>query len=484
MERTEIPPTKNMIPRDYQEAAYTSCANTIRKYEGPFFVEASVGAGKSLMMAMICARAQQANMPVLMLARRGELVEQNSETLWDCGIKNSIFSASVGPKSTHYPIRVGSEGTVARALHNELANFVPSILLIDECHELAYDNSESQYMQIVSTFMHRNPKLRIIGMTGSPYRGSDDILGEFWAMCVYRVRTPELVERGFLVPTFFGYELQSAAGYDLHEFVTPETDSHSDYTQKELLAMQRKITKEESVTQAIMAEVVAITANRNAVMITGAGQKHLEQIAACLPPDSYIIITDKTGSKERRDGLKAVDRGEKKYILQIGCLTTGYDEPLIDTSVIMRKIGSLTLLVQLLGRGMRLLKQKHKDKGITKKDHLVLDYSDTMAEMTDKYNDPILEKSQRQKSQREGSLITCPACNTLNSDRARRCINRPALTDGMPSPMVGTIKNYSIDGRCEWFWQSRECPSCKTPNDTTAKQCRKCEGILIDPKKN
>lgn len=479
---TNLPSTRNITPRDYQIDAYQLCAEAIRQYTGPFYVEASVGAGKTIIMAMISARAQEANLPVLVLARRGELVEQNSETLWDCGVKNSIFSASVGPKSTNYPVIVGSEGTVARALDNELAEYAPMIILLDECHEFGYDNHECQYMQIIMEMLRRNPKCRIVGMTGSPYRGSEDITGEFWQRGIYRIRTPELVERGYLVPTFFGYDLQQQTGYDLHEWQTPEHDTHSDYSSKELQAMQRKITKDSSVTDQIMAEVVSITANRNAAMITGAGQKHLEQIAACLPPDSYIIITDKTGSRERREGLKAVDRGEKKYILQIGCLTTGYDEPLIDTSVIMRKIGSLTLLVQLLGRGMRLLKPKHAEAGITKSDHLVLDYSDTMAEMAEKYHNPILEKAQLDRSRKEHDLITCPACNTLNSKFARRCINKPETTQ--PSCDVGGRKNYSIDGRCEWFWQSRDCPGCKTPNDTTAMECRQCKQVLIDPNAN
>jgi superfamily II DNA or RNA helicase len=423
-------------------------------------------------------------MPVLVLARRGELVDQNSETFWDCGVKNSIYSASVGTKSTHYPIIVGSEGTVARALNGELKSFAPTILLIDECHEVDFDSPDSQYMTIIATLQKRNPALRVIGLTGSPYRGVNDILGSFWGSCAYRIRTPLLVERGFLVPTFFGYEAQQQKGYDLKDFHVHGGHDPSDFTQKELLAMQRKITKDQTVTQQIMAEVVEITKNRNKVLITGAGKKHLEQIAECLPDGSYCTITESTGSRERRENLKEAAKHDSpiKYILQIGCLTTGYDNPLIDTSVIMRKIGSLTLLTQLLGRGMRLLKDHQKEAGVVKNDHLVLDYSDTLEEMAEIYQDPILERSQLDKSRREKDLITCPVCSTLNSSHARRCINRNE-NNAIPQ-IVNGIENYSIDGRCEHFWSSRECPSCKTLNDTTAKECRKCDQLLIDPNAN
>jgi superfamily II DNA or RNA helicase len=219
-------------------------------------------------------------------------------------------------------------------------------LVIDECHEVAFDQEDSQYMKIIAELLRRQPKLRIIGLTGSPYRGVKDILAEFWKQCVYRVRTPYLVDRGFLVPTIFGFGHDDVQ-YDLSEFKIADEDDHADYTAEELLAMQRKITADQTVTQRIMAEVIELTKHRNCVMITGAGKKHLEQIAECLPPDSWVIITDSTGNKERRLGLKQAYDGKKKYLLQIGCLTTGIDIPLIDTSVIMRKIGSLTLLVQL-----------------------------------------------------------------------------------------------------------------------------------------
>mgnify|MGYP003624738839 CR=1 FL=1 len=480
----DIPKIKNIVPRDYQEEAYEAITSEIRNYKKPFFIEASVGAGKTIVMGLIAARAQAVDMPVLVLARRGELVEQNSGTFWDCGVKNSIYSASVGSKSTHYPVIVGSEGTVARALHTDLKDVNPSILLVDECHEVDFDSPDSQYMLIFQALLKRNPKLRIIGLTGSPYRGTKDILGNFWGRCVYKIRTPLLVERGFLVPTFFGYDEQKESGYALDEFSLPKTDTNSDFSQKDLLAMQRKITKDSTTTEKIMAEVVSITARRNKVMITGAGKKHLEQIAACLPEGSYALIIDSTGSKERREKLKAAATPDNpiKYLLQIGCLTTGYDNPLIDTSVIMRKIGSLTLLTQLLGRGMRLLKDWQKEAGLIKDDHLVLDYSDTLAEMAEMYHDPVLERAQLDKSKKEHDLIACPVCRTLNSSHARRCINRP--NDPQITPEVNGNKNYSIDGRCEWFWASRECPTCKTHNDTTARECRKCDGILIDPNAN
>lgn len=485
-----IPPLKDLVPRDYQEWAYNAIAKNIRDYKGAFFIEASVGAGKTAIMAMILSQAQEKGIPCLVLARRGELVEQNSETFWSAGVRNSIFSASMNIKSTKYPIIVGSEGTVARSIDGQLKDFKPSILLLDECHELAFDQDDSQYMKIISELLQRQPKLRIIGLTGSPYRGTKDILGEFWRLCAYRVRTPYLVDNGYLVPTIFGFG-HDEVRYDLSQFKISDEDNHSDYTKEELLAMQKIITKDKTTTQLIVEEVIALTKNRNVVMITGAGKKHLEQIAECLPENSWIIITDDTSARERRAGLKSAYDGEKKFILQIGCLTTGIDMPLIDTSVIMRKIGSLTLLVQLLGRGMRLLKPFQKEKGYKKEDHLVLDYSGTMDEMNEIYLDPVLERAAYDKAKQDNvDMVICGLCGQGNSPTARRCIGNIKDNQGKFYPVVRTDKNnkqwknFEIDGRCENFYKMRECNVCGTPNDTAARECRLCEAILIDPNKN
>lgn len=374
-------------------------------------------------------------------------------------------------------------------------NFFANGILAHNCHEVDFLSPDGQYMRIINEMILRNAKndrkMRIIGMTGSPYRGVKDIIGPFWKSCVFKVRTPYLVEREYLVRTLFGFG-HDETQYDLSEFKIDENDDHSDYTKDQLDQMQKKIVADKKVTQLIVEEVVKLTAHRNAVMITGAGKKHLMQVAEFLPEDSWVIITDSTGNRERRISLKQVYDGKKKFVLQIGCLTTGIDIPLIDTSVIMRKIGSLTLLVQLLGRGMRLLKPFQKEAGIIKDDHLVLDYSGTMAEMADIYDDPVLEKAALDKAkQDDADMVICGACQTKNSPRAQRCVGR--IEDGDDTRMFQVMRttrdglpvhNFSLDGRCENFFNSKECPFCGTPNSNSARECRQCEGMLVDPSKN
>ena len=198
------------------------------------------------------------------------------------------------------------------------------------------------------------------------------------------------------------------------------------------------------------------------------------------PGTTYRIITGKTGEQQRKTWLREAFEGKVKYIFQVMALTTGVNVPFWDTSVILRKIGSLTLLIQLLGRGMRLLKKWHIDQGYKKDDHLVLDFAGCLDELGQLYFDPILEQAQYQNRFSTGKDPKfCPICGTENSFHARRCIHTDA--DG---------------NRCEHFWTSRTCEDqkdprtgkivvhgCGTKNDVVARVCRHCDASLVDPNK-
>lgn len=485
--------TGKIDPRMYQWLCYYLTGNAIRNYKGPAFITASVGAGKTIMIAMVAARFSQMGYEGMILARQAEIIDQDAEELWNLNVKNSLFSASLGRKSTAYPVIVGSEGTVINALFSTeektaaLGVFAPKFLLIDECHQVDWedvvsDQPSTQYGIIINELKRRcraqhGIELRIFGYTGSPFRGTTSIKGPFWSGGeIVNIDTKYLVDLGFLVPTIFGVPDIEDLQYDLHDFESNGEDGAQDYTDAQLKAMQDEIEKQGTLTQKIMMKVVELTRDRNGVLITCAGKKHCKEAAKYLPEGTYAIVTDDMGQKMRRKALKDAYSGKIKYVLQIGCLTTGVNIPLWDTSVILRKIMSLTLLVQLLGRGMRLLKDDQVAGGIKKEDHLVLDFTGTMFELGALYNDPILEDAELQRAKRSGAEVPCPKCNTLNSPYARRCVGEDKL---------------SPDGRCEEFFSFILCgfdkhskpifDGCGTKNDPCARYCRHCEHVLRDP---
>lgn len=484
--------TGEITPRDYQFLCYHLAAQEIRHYAGPFYITASVGSGKTIMIAMIARRFSDMGYKGMVLARQSEIISQNAEECWNFGVKNSLFSAGLGRKSTAYPLLMGTEGTVVNSLFDAddkkqpLSDFVPRYLIIDECHQVDWadvvGDATTQYGIIINTFMKRckdthGHELRIIGLTGSPFRGVESIKGAFWKKEVVSIDTKYMVDRGFLVPTIFGLHDADDLHYDLSNFHSSDEDGVQDFTFEQLKQMQKEILDQGTLTQKIMLKVMELTANRNGVLITCAGKKHCQEAAKYLPDGTYAIVTEDMGIKARQKALKDAYQGRIKYVLQIAALTTGVNIPLWDTSVILRKIMSLTLLVQLLGRGMRLLKKEHIDAGYHKEDHLVLDFSGTMFELGGLYEDPILEEAEAQRAKRSGEQVPCPKCQTMNSPYARRCIGKD-----LTSP----------DGRCEEFFSFIRCgfdkhgirifdDGCGTKNDPTARYCRQCDHVLRDP---
>ena len=476
--------------RYYQKDAHEATISHCKKCVEPAVHNMSVGAGKTLSIAFDTKHVVEKGGRALVLARQGELIEQNSQDYRLIGGKCSIFSASLNRSSTFYPAVFGTEGSVCRAL-KEHFNYKVHFLAIDEAHMVnwkdvllcredqekgfdIYENKDeagktkySQFAVIIAHFYTLNPNLRLVGYTGSPFRGSETIYGDFWKKELSNVSTYQLISEGFLVNPVFGFG-DDEHHYDLKEFDKAEAGA-GDYTQKELQAMGRKITKSKEKTQLIIEEVLERTKDRLGVMITCASKKHCEQVAEFLPEGTWGIVTDSTSTKERRRILSAAKSGDIKYLIQIGCLTTGVNIPRLDTSVILRKIGSLTLVIQLLGRVLRTLKPEQIDAGLQKDDALILDYTDTLELMGSIYDDPIIDSATAAKAKTENQQIECPKCKTANSEYAVRCIG---------------VDSNSSDGRCEHFFKSNLCLNCETENAPTAQNCRNCGAVMIDPNSN
>ncbi len=454
---------------EYQLPAHIATIEHCKASAEPAFHNMSVGAGKTINIAFMCQHVVSKGGKVLVLARQGELIEQNADDAWSIGVKTSIFSASLNKKSTVFNCVMGTEGTVSNHLLDVFSEWLPDCIFIDECHmvdwqDILADEPETQYGKIISHFKRLKPKLRVIGYTGSPYRGTEAIKGPYWKHQLSDVGTMQLIQLGFLVPPIFGFG-DDDHHYDLGEFKPAGGEGAHDFTAKELAAMGRKLTKDKTMTQQIMEQVQAIAAGRNGVLITCASKKHCEQVAECLPEGTWGIVTDDTSTKNRKAILDKAKSGEIKYVIQITCLTTGVNVPRWDLLVILRKIGSLTLLIQLTGRVLRQLKPEQIAQGVKKSDALVLDFTDTFESMGDIYDDPIVNQALQQKLQgKRDDSIECPKCSTLNSKHARRCSGIDAKGQ-----------------RCDHFWISRQCNNCGAHNDTTAKDCRDCGAVLIDP---
>ncbi len=471
-----------ITPREKQWEAHEIVSNYIRAKENggrPAYVYASVGFGKTILLGMIAKqaqiRAEQKNIKpwnILVMARTGDLVDQNSEKMWDMGARNSVFSSSLKlTKDPRYPVVVGSEGTIYRRLMTQLKNYVFDIFLIDECYQVPYEKIDSQCMIIISELIKRNPNIKIIGYGGSRYRGTTPILGSFWKEELFSCSMWESIEIGYCCPLVFGFPSIESEYKNLDQIKPSGIDGTDDLSQEQMREQSKIITQQKITTHKILEEVKEIMKTRHCALITCAGNVHIKQCIEVLPEGSYAIVTEETKALERKKIKDLCNNGKLKYVLQIGAWTVGVNVPMFDTCVILRRIGSITLLEQLTGRTIRWLEEWQEKLGFFKKDALVLDYAGTFESMAEFFNDELIEAAQFEKSKRKEELIYCPRCNTENSKFARRCRG----TEG---------DRLEKDGRCGFFWSSKVCPKCQTENDKVARSCRCCDETLVDPNAN
>jgi len=499
-----------------------------REIHPPVIVSASVSSGKSVIIAE-CAQAvasaaaskdRPTTVQIMVIQNQGLLCEQNSAAAWSIGMNNSVFSASCGNrKSTHYSVVYGTIGTIARALDQyrftaytpeelalpverraRLKKFMPDLILIDEVHQVPFENPDAQYMKVLSHFYDLKPHMRLAGMTGSPYRGAQSIVGKtndhLWKLvaCIEPgdpdypvggvgngiISTEFSIDQGWIVGPVFGYPDEDHVHYDFSEisaqdWAYPEAELDAAVSDKELCL-------------SICADFIRKTEDRGGVLIFAATKRHTRQIAAALKllgvADEQIgVITESTTQKEQTRILNAAKAGKLKYVINVSVLTTGVNVPAWSAVVFMRPIASIVLLIQAIGRVLRLLiedgdvpmiernsltAEERKDliAASGKPDALVLDYGGVMDTLGHLYSSPILEQAELEKAKKKNEeLIECPQCATMNSPHARRCIG-------------GTLQD-----RCDWFWHYRACPSCHTKNDQVARECRnqECRRLLIDP---
>lgn len=485
---------------------------------------------------------------VLVIQRQGELCMQNSEAAWAFNdesklLNNSLFSASCGKvKSTHFQVVYATEGTLSRALGfgvkaaegeedaprkcqyrfsmytaEELAKtpeqrallkkFHPDLIMWDEGHQIPYDNPESMAVKILNHFYDCKPAMRLACFSGSCFRGTESIVGDtpqhlwkkFASIKPDDIDYPEggvgdgiittefMIEQGWVVPPTFGYPDDADKQYDFSH-LNPNGWEYDEAEMDAVVSDHQKLL-------AVCQDVIEKSADRKGVLVFAATQRHARQIAAAMKdlgvdPDTIGVITEKTKDKDRRRILDQAKTGVIKYTINVAVLTTGVNVPWWDTLVFMRPIGSLVLLIQAIGRVLRLLIldgevpmfERSNLFGLTaadrleliaassKPDALVMDYADVMNTLGHLYDNQILEQAELEKAKKEKKdLITCPACDkagrkTMNSPTARRCIYRD------PKGV-----------RCEYFYHFRLCPSCDTKNDQVARECRSCKRMLIDP---
>ena len=155
--------------RPYQAEAVRSVYQYLENHDDNPCVVTPTASGKSIMIAQIATDAVcRWRGRVLVLAHVKELLEQNAGKIKALceGIEVGVYSAGLNSRDTDTPILVAG----IQSIYNKtdiIGKF--DLIIIDEAHCIAPDG-EGMYRTFLLAMQKKNPLLRVIGFTATPYR--------------------------------------------------------------------------------------------------------------------------------------------------------------------------------------------------------------------------------------------------------------------------------------------------------------------------
>lgn len=394
--------------RPYQEEAVSAVIKEFDDVESTLLV-ASVGAGKTIMQAAFIQRmiADFPDARFVCAVHTRELVTQNYKALVDAWpfCPAGINSAALGQRDTRSQVLFCSIQSVYK-----LAVIIGWVdcLIIDECH-LISPKSTTMYRRFIDDLRAINPDLRILGMSGTPYRMDSGMLVDaedsLFKTVAFDVGVGRLIDDGFLVPPV-------SKATDTKFDVSGVHTRGGEYISGEL---ERAVNKSD-VTESAVAEVIkfGLAEGRKSWLAFCAGVQHAADVrdAFIRQGISCAMVEGAMDAGERRRTLDAYKRGEIRCLTNVNVLSIGFNHPPTDLLALMRPTKSPALYVQQVGRGLRLSPGK--------KNCRVLDFAGVVSDLG-----PIDAVQIRQpgKGQGEAPIRVCPECQCINHAAARVCID-------------------------------------------------------------
>lgn len=337
-----------MFMRPYQADCSAAIDAYWRRGGGNPLVVMATGLGKSVIFAEKVSSVAERfpGMRILMLVHVRELVKQNYTALrsmWPSG-SVGIFSAGLGRRDNRNRVICASIQSVYNK-SREIGRF--DLIVIDEAHLVPKDG-EGMYRRLIDDQRAMTPDLRVLGLTATPYRLDSGRLdkgdGRLFDEVIFDYGIRQGIEDGWLSPITArrgGVEIDvSGVAKRGGEFVAGslETAAMND----DLIAAACKAMMERA-------------ADRNSWLVFCSGVKHAHVVGEVLRGlgISTGTVTGDTPSGERDSIISAFKAGRIRAVTNANVLTTGFDAPGVDLIAFLRPTLSVSLYVQMIGRGTR-----------------------------------------------------------------------------------------------------------------------------------
>lgn len=301
--------------------------------------QSPAGSGKTVVFNEVIRRCVNKGYNCLVIAHREELILQPREKLYNsCGIVSGIIKSGYEPMPT-MPVQIASIQTLTK--RNKPQNI--KIIIIDEAHHATSDT----YMAIQKEY----PEAKIWGVTATPTRSSGEGLEKAFDVLVTGPQIKFLEDSGFLVPA--------------HSIVNPLPAEYfancritgGDYNEKDLANLMDRDEMTEDLVKNYLAHANGL---RNCVFAVNV--EHSKKIVAAYKQAGIAAmhVDGNTPASERNRIFNYFKAGKFWVLSNVGIATEGTDIPAIECVQGARPSKSLSLVIQMMGRGARTAKDKKR----------------------------------------------------------------------------------------------------------------------------
>lgn len=301
------------------------------------------GCGKTIVFSKITEDRVNTGHRVLILAHRGELLDQAADKLLKAtGLRCAVEKAESSCLGSWYRVVVGSVQSLMR--EKRLAQFPADYfdtIIIDEAHHCLSDG----YRRVLDHFSDA----QVLGVTATPDRGDMRNLGSVFESLAYEYTLPKAIRDGYLSPIkAITVPLQldlSGVGMSNGDFKVGDLGSALD-----------------PYLHQIADEMLQYCKDRKTVVflpLVATSQKFRDILCA----KGFRAAEVNGNSPDRAEILEDFDKGTYNVLCNSMLLTEGWDCPTVDCVIVLRPTKVRSLYSQMVGRGTRLAPGK---------DHLLL----------------------------------------------------------------------------------------------------------------
>ncbi|MFC6876406.1 DEAD/DEAH box helicase [Flavobacterium myungsuense] len=299
------------------------------------------GGGKTVIFSEIVRRyLSKHDKKVVVLTHRIELCKQTSKMLKTFDVKNKIINSKVKelPDQNDYSCFVAMVETLKNRINDEklhLDNI--GLVIIDEAHY-------NSFRKLLSSFKNAF----ILGVTATPLSSNIKLpMNQNYDELVVGDTILSLINNGFLAKAI-------TYSYDVG-LTSLKVGINGDYTVKSSDDLYSNMAMQEKLLHAYTEKSLG-----KKTLIFNNGINTSLYVYETFREAGYPIrhLDNTSNAEDRREILAWFKKTPDAILTSVGILTTGFDEPTVETIILNRATKSLTLYYQMIGRGSRKLPNK------------------------------------------------------------------------------------------------------------------------------